>query len=75
MVFDCLGDGVESYASGPHDETGVEDVFCYLAVGRFEGVVDFVFFDFGDPSVGYDVDFVVGEFFFGVFADFFVVGV
>ena len=48
-------------------------MFGDLAIGVSECVVNCVFFDFGDAGVSDDVDFVIGEFFLGVFADFFIV--
>src|SRR5271170_1595161 len=66
LIFDFLSDGVESYASGPDDETGGEFVFCDCAGGIFGGVPDSVFGDFGDTGIGYDIDFVVSEFTFCV---------
>ena len=66
LIFDFLGDGVESYAGRPDDETGGEYVFCDRSGGIFGGVPDSVFFDFADAGVGDDIDFVVAEFAFCV---------
>ena len=66
LIFDFLGDGIESYAGGPDDETGGEFVFCDCSGGVFGGVVDSVFGDFADAGVGDDIDFVVAEFTFCV---------
>jgi hypothetical protein len=75
LIFDFLGDGAESYACGPDDETGGEFVFCDCADGVFGGVPDSVFSYFGDAGVGYDVNFIVVEFTFCVVTDLLVVGV
>ena len=73
LILDGLGDGVESHAGGPNYKTRRKDVFGYFPVCALESVVDLVFFDFGDSSVGDDVYFIVAEFLFRVFADFFIV--
>lgn len=73
LILDGLGDGVESHAGGPDDKTRWKDVFGYFSIWALQSVVDFVFFDFGDSSVGDDVYFIVAEFLFRVFADFFIV--
>ena len=75
LVFDFLGDRVESNACGPHDDAGREFVFDDVSGGVFGCVPDSVFGNFGDAGVGYDVDFVVPEFAFCVVAYFLVISI